>query len=58
MSRRPGGSGLPWRYRLSYRLQIIGLSVFGPAQLGETNDPKQRLERDRAERISRLRADR
>ncbi|MEO7058470.1 MAG: hypothetical protein ABI083_01990 [Lapillicoccus sp.] len=54
MPQRHSGSGLPWRYRLSYRLQMIGLSVFGPAQLGETNDPKLRLERERAERISRL----
>jgi hypothetical protein len=29
---------------------MLGLSIFGPAQLGESNDPKERLRRERAAR--------
>ena len=56
MARRSGGSGLTLGYRIGYRLRMIGLTVFGPAQLGESNDPKLRLERERAERVAAARA--
>ncbi|GAA5026085.1 hypothetical protein GCM10023258_19550 [Terrabacter aeriphilus] len=48
--------GLSVGYRIGYRLRMIGLTVFGPAQLGEGNDPKARLERERAARVARARA--
>jgi hypothetical protein len=52
--RRSGPSrGLSIGYRIGYRLRLIGLTVFGPAQLGEGNDPKARLERERAARVAR-----
>jgi hypothetical protein len=37
-------------YRVGYALRMLGLSIFGPAQLGESNDPKERLRRERAAR--------
>lgn len=56
MARGFGGSGLSIGYRIGYRLRMIGLTIFGPAQLGENNDPKLRLERERAERVAAARA--
>ena len=56
MARGFGRSGLSLGYRIGYRLRMIGLTVFGPAQLGENNDPKLRLERERAERVAAARA--
>ena len=37
-------------YRVGYQLRMAGLTLFGPAQLGEANDPKARLRRERAAR--------
>jgi hypothetical protein len=48
--------GLTVGYRIGYRLRMIGLTIFGPAQLGEGNDPKTRLERERAARVAAGRA--
>ena len=48
MSRSGSSAGLSIGYRIGYRLRLIGLTLFGPAQLGEGNDPKARLERERA----------
>ncbi|WP_254666310.1 hypothetical protein [Humibacillus sp. DSM 29435] len=56
MARGFGSSGLTLGYRITYRLRMIGLTIFGPAQLGESNDPKLRLERERAERVAAARA--
>ena len=56
MARGFGSSGLTLGYRISYRLRMIGLTIFGPAQLGEGNDPKLRLERERAQRVAAARA--
>ncbi len=39
-------------YRLWYRMRYIGLSIFGPAQLGESNDPLNQLRRERADRLA------
>jgi len=50
------GKGLSIGYRIGYRLRLIGLTVFGPAQLGEGNDPKARLERERAARLAKARS--
>ena len=48
MSRSGSSAGLSIGYRIGYRIRLIGLTLFGPAQLGEGNDPKARLERERA----------
>lgn len=50
-----GKSGLTLGYRITYRLRMIGLSVFGPAELGEHNDPKVALARERARRVAKAR---
>lgn len=56
MSRSGSSAGLSIGYRIGYRLRLIGLTLFGPAQLGEGNDPKVRLERERAARVARGKA--
>ncbi|MDN5765035.1 MAG: hypothetical protein L0H96_06325 [Humibacillus sp.] len=56
MARGFGKSGLSIGYRIGYRLRMIGLTIFGPAQLDENNDPKLRLERERAARVAAARA--
>ena len=50
--------GLSVGFRIGYRLRMIGLTLFGPAQLGEGNDPKARLVADREARLARARAER
>jgi hypothetical protein len=50
--------GLSVGYRIGYRLKMIGLTLFGPAQLGEGNDPKARLVADRQARLARAQAER
>lgn len=47
--------GLSVAYRIGYRLRRIALSVFGPAQLGEGNDPLARLEAERDAKVARAR---
>jgi hypothetical protein len=42
-------------YRVMYRIKHAGLSVFGPAQLSEEQDPRRRLERQRAAKIEAAR---
>ncbi|MEO6999767.1 MAG: hypothetical protein ABI112_16965 [Terracoccus sp.] len=56
MARGFGRSGLSLGYRIGYRMKLIGLTIFGPAQLGENNDPKLRLQRERAERVAAAQA--
>jgi hypothetical protein len=51
-------TGLSIGYRIAYRLKMIGLTLFGPAQLGESNDPKARLVAERQARVARARAQR
>jgi hypothetical protein len=47
-------TGLSIGYRIAYRLKMIGLTLFGPAQLGESNDPKARLVAERQARVARV----
>jgi hypothetical protein len=54
---RSRSKGLSVGYRIGYRLKMIGLTLFGPAQLGEGNDPKARLVADRQARLARARAE-
>ncbi|MEW1955489.1 hypothetical protein [Terrabacter sp. NPDC080008] len=56
MSSSKSRDGLSIGYRIGYRIRMFVLTIFGPAQLGESNDPKARLERERAARIARARA--
>lgn len=58
MSSQRSNEGLSIGYRIGYRLRMLGLSLFGPAQLGESNDPKARLAREREARVARARATR
>ncbi|GAA2745079.1 hypothetical protein GCM10009868_25250 [Terrabacter aerolatus] len=55
MARSRSSRGLSIGYRIGYRLRLIGLTIFGPAQLGEGNDPKARLERERAAKVAAAR---
>ena len=55
---RSESSGLSIGYRIGYRIRLFALTIFGPAQLGEGNDPKMRLERERAARVARARSSR
>lgn len=52
---RNGNEGLSVGYRIGYRLRHMALTVFGPAQLGEAEDPTARLEAERAARVERAR---
>jgi hypothetical protein len=58
MSRRSGSKGLSIGYRISYRLRAIALTLYGPAQLGDAEDPIVRLRRERAAKIAAARAGR
>lgn len=44
-------TGLSFGYRLGWRLEYLGVSVFGPAQHVPASDPKRRLRRQRAQRV-------
>ena len=44
-------TGLSFGYRLGWRLEYLGVSVFGPAQHVPASDPKRRLRRERARRV-------
>lgn len=56
MSSQRSSEGLSIGYRIGYRLRMVGLTIFGPAQLGESNDPKARLVRERRARVEQARA--
>jgi len=47
MTRSSRGEGLSLAYRLGYRLRLAALTLLGPAELDEHNDPKARLRRER-----------
>ncbi|MGB7817648.1 MAG: hypothetical protein WBL35_02785 [Ornithinibacter sp.] len=47
--------GLSLRYRFVWRVRYVLTSVFGPAQLGTTDDPQSRLRRERAEKVAAAR---
>jgi hypothetical protein len=56
MWHKGGSEGLSIGYRISYRIRAIGLSIYGPAQLGEADDPLVRLRRERAAKVEAARA--
>jgi hypothetical protein len=55
MGSKAESEGLSLWYRLTYRLRYMALHVFGPAQLGEENDPHRQLKRERAARVDAAR---
>ncbi|MGN6636200.1 MAG: hypothetical protein ACTHJ6_12205 [Oryzihumus sp.] len=55
MSAHTDNEGLSLGYRLLYRIKVIGLSVFGPAQLDDRDDPRSRLKRERAAKVEAAR---
>ena len=56
MGQRVESEGLSLAYRIGWRVRYLGLHVFGPAQLGELDDPHERLKRERAARVAAARA--
>jgi hypothetical protein len=57
MSRKSDNNeGLSLGYRILYRIRYIGLHVFGPAQLGEADDPHAQLRRERAAKVAAAKA--
>ena len=45
-------AGLSVRYRVMYRLRRMILQMYGPAQLGEGDDPLAKLQRERAAKVA------
>ncbi|MFF5792680.1 MULTISPECIES: hypothetical protein [unclassified Paeniglutamicibacter] len=46
-------TGLSRGYRLRWRLQFLGFSIFGPADQLPSRDPRERLKIDRARKVLR-----
>ncbi|MCU1536461.1 MAG: hypothetical protein JWP82_812 [Humibacillus sp.] len=55
MARSSARLSLP--YRVGYRLRMALLTVLGPADLEQHNDPKARLRRERARREAAARGE-
>ena len=55
MSRKADREGLSLGYRIGYRVKVLGMHLYGPAQLGEAEDPHRRLERKRAAKVAAAR---
>jgi hypothetical protein len=49
--------GLTLGYRFKWRLNWLLLHVAGPAEQSDDRDPRRRMERERAERVARYRAE-
>lgn len=49
--------GLTLGYRVRWRLNWLLLHVVGPAQQPDDTDPRRRMERERAARVARYRAE-
>jgi len=47
--------GLSLGYRLLYGVRYVGYHLFGPAQLGEQDDPHMRLRRERDAKVQAAR---
>lgn len=55
MRRKSENGGLSLAYRLGYCIRYAALHLFGPAALGEADDPHARLRRERTARIAAAR---
>ena len=51
MDRTSRNEGLSLWYRFRWRVRYILVNVFGPARLGDDNDPAAALRRERQERV-------
>lgn len=58
MAGKGNNEGLSIGYRVGYQLRKLGLTFFGPAQLGEGSDPTARLAAERAAKVAKARRDR
>ena len=47
--------GLSLAYRILYRIRYLGLHLYGPAQLGDAEDPHARLKRERERKVAEAR---
>ena len=56
MSRKADREGLSLGYRIGYRIKVLGMHMYGPAQLGDAEDPHRRLERQRAAKVAAARS--
>jgi hypothetical protein len=52
---RSDSEGLSLSYRIGYRIRYLGLHVFGPAQLGDNEDPQARMRRERERKVAAAR---
>ncbi len=52
---RSDSEGLSLRYRIWYQIRYLGLHVFGPAQLGDQEDPQARMRRERERKVAAAR---
>ena len=48
--------GLSLGYRIMYRLRRMVMQMYGPAQLGEGDDPLSRLQRERENKVAAAKA--
>jgi hypothetical protein len=55
MGRKAEREGLSLGYRIGYRIKVLGMHMYGPAQLGDAEDPHRRLERKRAAKVAAAR---
>lgn len=55
MGKKADREGLSLGYRIMYRIKYVGMHVFGPAQLGEQQDPHMRLKRQREAKVAAAR---
>ena len=53
--RKADREGLSLGYRIGYRIKVLGMHMYGPAQLGDSEDPHRRLERQRAAKVAAAR---
>lgn len=55
MSKKADREGLSLGYRVMYRIKYLGWHLFGPAQLGEHDDPHMKLKREREAKVAAAR---
>ncbi len=55
MAGKGKNEGLSVGYRIWYQIRRLGLTVFGPAQLGESVDPTARLLAEREAKVGKAR---
>ena len=55
MRRKADNEGLSLGYRVLYAIKFGGMHLYGPAQLGEHDDPHARMRRQRAAKVAAAR---